>query len=317
MRFHPARWKDKPLIKNVVCAALAGAALIGPAPTRASAPASGGESPPVDARAFDARVTLIGHRLAVANLDLCADRQFLPGFALHDVSQYGAVDRPAAIWAFGFEAGPGVLALVPGGPADRAGLRRDDILLSADGVPLPRAGRLGEEGSFEQMEHILAALDRAFVDGRAEIDARRGGELIALSIRAEQGCASRFQLIAGRGINARADGRYVQVTTAIAAFAADEPELAAVLAHEFAHNILRHRIRLDEAGIRRGFLGNFGRNARLIRETEAEADRLGVYLLDRAGYDPQAAVRFWSRLGRRGLNIFGSPTTAAGAAKSR
>lgn len=244
----------------------------------------------------------------MANLDLCADRQFLPGLALHDVSQYGADDRPAAIRAFGFEAGPGVLALVPGGPADRAGLRRDDIIVSADGAPLPRADRLGGEGSFEQMERILAVLDQAFADSRANLSVRRGGESVTVSIEAEQGCASRFQLIAGRGINARADGRYVQVTTALAAFAADEPELAAVLAHEFAHNILRHRIRLDAAGIRRGLLGNFGRNARLIRETEAEADRLGVYLLDRAGYDPEAAVRFWSRLGRRGLNIFGSPT---------
>ena len=57
-----------------------------------------------------------------------------------------------------------------------------------------------------------------------------------------------------------------------------------------------------------GLLGNFGRNARLIRETELEADRLAPYLLDRAGYDPDAAVRFWRRFGNRGFNIFGSPT---------
>ena len=60
--------------------------------------------------------------------------------------------------------------------------------------------------------------------------------------------------------------------------------------------------------MRRGFLGNFGSNARRIRETEIEADRLSVYLMERAGYDPAAAVRFWSRFGRRGLNFLGSPT---------
>ena len=73
--------------------------------------------------------------------------------------------------------------------------------------------------------------------------------------------------------------------------------------------------------MQRGFLGNFGRNARRIRETEVEADRLSVYLLDRAGYDPDAAVRFWSRFGRRGLNFLGSPThpqlAAAGSPCSR
>jgi predicted Zn-dependent protease len=100
----------------------------------------------------------------------------------------------------------------------------------------------------------------------------------------------------------------VQVTTAIAAYVADDDELAAVLAHEFAHNILGHRVRLDAARVSRGFFGNFGRSAARIRETEIEADRFSVYLLDRAGYDPAAAVRFWTRFGQRGLNFLGSPT---------
>lgn len=294
-------------MKLILSLSLAWALLVS-APTPASVRATAPNASVAGSRTDDMRVTAIGHRLAVANVDLCADRQFLPGFVLHDVSQYGAADREAAIRTYGFEAGPGVLALVPGGPAERDGLRLDDILVSVGGASLPRAERLGRDGSFEQMERILAALDQAFADGRAELGIRRGGQTISISIQAAPGCASRFQLIAGRSINARADGRYVQVTTAITSYAANEQELAAVLAHEFAHNVLRHRIRLDAAGIRRGFLGNFGRNARLVRDTEEEADRLGVYLLDRAGYDPEAAVRFWSRLGRRGLNVFGSPT---------
>ena len=93
------------------------------------------------------------------------------------------------------------------------------------------------------MEQILDALDRAFADGRALLGVRRGGEpALDRRSQAEQGCASRFQVVAGRSLNARADGRYVQVTTALAAYAADDQELAAVLAHEFAHNVLRHRI---------------------------------------------------------------------------
>jgi hypothetical protein len=215
--------------------------------------------------------------------------------------------RPAAIRAFGLDAGPAVLALATGGPAERAGLRADDILLAFDGRPPPR-GAPGRGGSFELMERILAALDEAFADGRATIEVRRGAERLVIEIAAEQGCATRFQLIPGRSLNARADGRYVQLSTAIAEYVADDGELAAVLAHEFAHNVLGHRVRLDEAGVRRGFLGNFGRNARRIRETEIEADRLSVYLMERAGYDPQATVRFWSRFGRRGLNFLGSPT---------
>ncbi len=258
-------------------------------------------------RALDQRIAAIGHRLAVASRDLCRERQWLPGLALHDLSQYGAEYRAAASRAFGLGAGPAVLALAPDGPAARAGLRRDDVLLALDGRDLPR-GPANDARTFERMEQILDALDAAFADGAAELSVLRGGQRLTLAVAGEQGCASRFQLIPSRRMNARADGRYVQLTTAIASYVTDDAELAAVLAHEFAHNILRHRVRLDEAQVERGFLRNFGRNARRIRETEVEADRLSVYLLDRAGYDPAAAVRFWSRFGRRGLNFLGSAT---------
>jgi beta-barrel assembly-enhancing protease len=258
-------------------------------------------------RALDQRVATIGHRLAVGSNALCAAHANLPGFAVHDLSQYGADFRAAASRALGLGAGPAVLALVPDGPAERSGLRLDDVLIGFDGEALPR-GDPGRDRSFERMAQILDALEAAFADGRAEVEIERAGARRTLSIGTEPGCASRFQLLPSRRLNAEADGRYVQVTTAIAGYVADDAELAAVLAHEFAHNILGHRVRLDEARVQRGFFGNFGRNARRIRETEIEADRLSVYLMERAGYDPAAAVRFWSRFGRRGLNFLGSPT---------
>jgi beta-barrel assembly-enhancing protease len=253
------------------------------------------------------RMVAAGHRLAAASRDLCADREWLPGFALHDRSQYDAPLRPAASRIFGFDAGAGVLALAPGGPAERAGLRVNDLVLGVDGRLLPREAP-AREGGFVQMERMLAVLDEGFADGRAELAVQRGGERLIVAVQAEQGCASRFQLVEGRRRNARADGRYVQITTAIAAYVASDEELAAVLAHELAHNVLRHRARLDAANVSRGFFGNFGRNARLIRETEVEADRLGVYLLERAGYDPEAMMRFYTRFGRSGLNFLGSAT---------
>lgn len=268
-------------------------------------------------RALDQRVTVIGHRLATANLEFCADRRFLPGLALHDLSQYAAPERPAAIRIFGFDGGPGVLALVPEGPAERGGVRRDDVVLAVDGAALPRPARPSRQGSFAQMELILDAFERAFADGLALLSVRRGGAALGIAVEGAGGCASRFQVVPGNRLNARADGVYVQVSTALAQYAADDQELAAILAHEFAHNVLRHRLRLDSAGVRRGFLGNFGRNARLIRETELEADRLAPYLLERAGYDPDAAVRFWRRFGNRGLNIFGSPTHGGWGRRAR
>ncbi len=258
-------------------------------------------------RALDDRVATIGHRLAAGSLDLCVDQAWVPGIALHDLSQYGGDYRDVARRAFGLDAGPGVLALAVDGPAERAGLRRDDIITHLDGNPLP-GGEVAENAGFVRLEEILDAFDAAFADGAATIGILRRGEALRIEIRGERGCASRFQLIPSPRLNALANGRYVQVTTAIGDYVESDDELAAVLAHELAHNILRHRARLDAAGVQRGLLGNFGRNARLIRETEQEADRLAVHILDRAGYDLDAALALWERFGRRGLNFLGSPT---------
>lgn len=277
------------------------------AATPAKSQADSQEQSPAAVRALAARVATIGHRLATASLDLCEDEVWLPGLTLHDLAQYGADDRSAAIRVLGLDAGPGVFALAADGPAERAGLRPDDIILGIDGEAPPQ-GPLPREASFDRMELILALLDRSLADGAAAIEIRRGGARQSFLIDADRGCATRFQLIGSRGFNALADGRYVQVTVALAAYLTDDGELAAVLAHELAHNILHHRARLDAAGVQRGLLSNFGRNARLFRETESEADRLSVYLLERAGYDPEAAVRYREQAGRRSLNAFWSPT---------
>ena len=255
-------------------------------------------------RAFDARVATIGHRIAVASLDLCSQLQWRPGVALHHLSQYSGRSREAAARDFGLDRGPGVLALAAAGPAERAGVRVDDILLAVDGAALPTP----EGRSFEAMEPLLDAFEAAFADGAATLDIFRAGQTLRITVAAEQGCATRFQAIPARSPDARADGVYVQLHDGLARYVRDDSELAAVIAHEFAHNVLRHKARLDALEVRRGASGNFGRNAVLIRETEVEAERLSVYLLHRAGFDPEAAVRFWTHFGRRGLNFLKSPT---------
>ncbi|HEV2866489.1 MAG TPA: M48 family metallopeptidase [Allosphingosinicella sp.] len=278
----------------------------------AAAPAAAQTDPLRDSllamRALDARVATVGHRLAVGSRDLCPVRQWLPGFAVHDLSAYNGDYRPAAIRAFGFGADPAVLAVVPGSSAERAGLRPDDAISRVDGAAFDAVTGLTPGQSGDQTERILDAIESAFADGAAVMEVRRAGAPLSLRVEAEQGCPTRFQVVPARGHDAHADGRYVQITTPLASYVADDDELAAVLAHEFAHNVLGHRARLDAAGVSRGVLANFGRNARLIRQTEVEADRLSVYLLDRAGYDPEAAVRFWSRFRGHGLNFLGSAT---------
>jgi len=79
----------------------------------------------------------------------------------------------------------------------------------------------------------------------------------------------------------------------MAGFAKTPDELAAILAHELAHNALGHR----------------KARAKVQRLQELQADRLMPYLMARAGFDPAAAVVLWRRFQAQRLGgLFPSAT---------
>lgn len=116
-------------------------------------------------------------------------------------------------------------------------------------------------------------------------------------------------------------GGRIYVTRKLIAFAASEDELAGVLAHELGHaasgqlaadmtRIFREVLGVTAVGDRRDIFEKYNRildNAarkpgawrRGDREEEGqqyEADRIGIYAMASAGYDPQAFVSLWNRL---------------------
>ena len=109
----------------------------------------------------------------------------------------------------------------------------------------------------------------------------------ALTITGRPACASRFELLTS-GESARADGSRVLVTRSLVESVPEDDMLAAAIAHELAHNLLRHPQKRTEEGT------GWGK----IRHNEREADRLSVWLLANAGFDTAGAVRFqreWMR----------------------
>lgn len=106
----------------------------------------------------------------------------------------------------------------------------------------------------------------------------------------------------------------------------NEDELAVVMAHEVAHALARHgaeRATLemgarlggallqlalgdedpriaDIAGRVWGYGANLGLMLPYSRKHEYEADAIGLALMAKAGYDPNAAVTFWEGMGRAG-----------------
>jgi predicted Zn-dependent protease len=82
----------------------------------------------------------------------------------------------------------------------------------------------------------------------------------------------------------------VIVTTGIARFSRSPDEIAFVIAHEMAHNILGHSTKSHNFGI-------FG-SSEAVRD-EIEADSYAVRLMAKAGYEPAGGISFLQHAQRR------------------
>lgn len=121
-------------------------------------------------------------------------------------------------------------------------------------------------------------------------------------------------------------GGKVAVYTGILPITHDESGLAVVLGHEIAHAIANHgNERMSEALLvqlggaslslalskepaltNQLFMAAYGLGANVgillpySRVHESEADRIGLVLMAKAGYDPRVAVPFWQRMNEKG-----------------
>jgi predicted Zn-dependent protease len=91
----------------------------------------------------------------------------------------------------------------------------------------------------------------------------------------------------------------IVVFTGIFNVAEDDDQLATVLSHEMSHALAHHaseRIaRKEQEGS--SVLGILS-SLRFNRDQEEEADKIGLFLMTFAGYNPSEAVRFWERMGQ-------------------
>jgi predicted Zn-dependent protease len=102
-------------------------------------------------------------------------------------------------------------------------------------------------------------------------------------------------------------------------FVRSDEELALVLSHEYAHNVMGHvasqqvntiagslfGLVLDVAAASQGFntgggFQDMGGQVGMLTYSaafEAEADYVGLYIMQHAGYDTSRALEFWRRMG--------------------
>ena len=245
--------------------------------------------------AQDLRLATTGYRLAFANRAFCAKKERNPGWVIHDVAQYS--DMELAFAAFAFEEPVAVAAVVPSGPAALAGVNPGDGLAAIGEESLDLPDEAKEQPTYKRVMVVKALASRSLAaSGQLPLTLLRNQQSIAITLEPPLVCASDFQVDTNNKLDAGANGSIVRVTSAMMGYVADDGELAAVVAHELAHNLLSHRQRLS--GVKR-------RKMQAVLATEIEADRLSVWLMANAGYDPTASLRFWERYGKQhGLGIF-------------
>lgn len=253
--------------------------------------------------ARDLRLATVAYRLQTAGAAHCRDLIALPGMVVQDASQYRADLRPALAIALGVRALPAITGVVPGGPADRAGLRAGDAIVAVAGTRIAGDRAVEERGPADgsRLDAVLRRLDDAFSRGTATLAIERRGHVRSVTIAGRPACRSLVQLGVGGDRNAGADGRTVTISEGLFDFARSDDELAFVVGHELAHNILGHAYAHPPG--------------EALAERERRADYLGLLLVAWAGYDVDAAGPFLRRAADS--NLFPDATHPAIAERVR
>ncbi|MBY0408408.1 MAG: M48 family metalloprotease, partial [Rickettsiales bacterium] len=150
--------------------------------------------------------------------------------------------------------------------------------------------------------------------------ARAGAQICQELGLPQQGraCTYHFRIEDKPELNAYADGESVVIFAGMLQFMENDEELATVLAHEFAHNLMSHPASTQKnaaAGMLLGLaadtvaksqgmdtggrLAQFGANTGVLRYSvpfEQEADYVGLYIMDRAGFNIKLAPMLWRRM---------------------
>lgn len=250
------------------------------------------------------RLDKVAYPLLRAAAPFCRERTArAAGLRLANRHSFPKDLRDAATALYGADETVRVLYVIPGGPAEAAGLKERDVLASVDGEPVPVGPRA--------VERAYALLRKALAAGRTvSLGIVRRGAPMNLPLSSEEICDYAILLAPGDEVNAYADGRRIAVTKGMMRFVESDQELALVVSHEIAHNAMRHidakrknyllGSLLDIVAAAYGIntQGAFGQAAARAysQEFESEADYVGLYVMARAGMPIEGAALFWRRM---------------------
>lgn len=197
-----------------------------------------------------------------------------------------------------------VIHVVPGSPADLAGLKSGDVILMVNGKKVEsgeKASKKFREGFGELSE----------VGKGVSFWIERGGQQQLVDVAPIMSCSYPVVVTEDAVVNAYATGSEVMVTKGMMDFIRKDEELALIIGHELGHNVMGHIAKktgnrmlgaiLDGllAGVSGVHTNVFTNAAGMMysQDFEREADYLGMYFMERGGFDSQGAPMFWRRMG--------------------
>lgn len=242
------------------------------------------------------RLDRVSYYLRAASAGRCTNPEMLTGFALHETGAYDAAQRALVERTYRFGRDIGVRHIVTQSAAARSGFLAGDVITHINGRDLAsfETHLIGRSASYNRTARFESFLNDTLISGPAQVTIRRGRTTATLTLPGQPGCGGKPVLYAKGGLNAWSDGKYVAVTNTMMKFARDDSELAFVVSHEMAHNILDHALKLRGKSM---LLASLGIGSSKIKNTEIEADQIGAEILVTAGFSVEGALTLLQRVG--------------------
>jgi len=251
----------------------------------------------------EAQLQRVAYKVMTASTHLCPKTRGALGFTLANKFSFGS-EYASAMEQLYFTDGLTVSSIVLDSPAVRAGLRAGDAILTFNGQKLG-SGK-------DSLDHARTVIDQRVQNTAVELQIQRNGTLYDITFELETACNYPVVLTNKGIINAFTDGAAISIDTGMMRFIDGDDELAIIIGHEVAHNIMGHIPKkfanfalggvIDLAlFLTTGFQSTaFGQmSAQLLHSQgfELEADYIGLYLTALAGYEINNAAQLWRRMG--------------------
>ncbi len=233
------------------------------------------------------RLDRVAHKVLQANVDLCEKPGLDIGVVTQTVKSFPKELRAGAKRELDLTEDPVVVYVRFGSVGQRAGLKKGDQLLDEDGNALASPSK---------------ALTR-HLSAQQPISRSRDDQIEVIELKPQTSCDYLVMLKMSSVINAYANGKAIAVTAGMLDFVKSDDELAYIIGHELAHNTQSH-IRKSITN----YVLSLG-GTRYTRPFEAEADYVGLYYMERAGFDSAGVEDMWRRLAKLSIRPIGRAKT--------